>query len=417
MSLEPLTAYREWMRVVIRQMPHLSKPQAVVLAMWSFGMVMTQSCGLTRVSVFLGELFERPEANVREQLRQWYSEGGTKRGRKRAQIEVTESFAPLLKWVLSLWPAEERRLVLAADATTLGQRFTLLVVSVVCYGCGIPVAWKVIRATEAGSWQPYWLDLLARLKGVLREDWCVLVTTDRGLYAKWFYEAICELHWHPFMRINTGGFYQVSAQTDAPWQALNTVVTAVGESWTGTVHCFKTNTLPCTLLARWDEGYQDPWLIVTDLSPQQSSIYWYSLRSWIECLFKDLKRGGFGWHQTKMTEPERAERLWLAMAVATLWLVSVGGHHNGSFTPCSLHPESPETSSAGDTAEVSQESALCADPWSPAMDTPPQPSTRWLSCFSRGSLTILAALLKGGLLLPKPFQFPVYPPLTLVPDG
>jgi len=47
MSLESLTAYCDWMHVVIRQMPQLSKPQAVVLAMWSFGMVIPQSCGET----------------------------------------------------------------------------------------------------------------------------------------------------------------------------------------------------------------------------------------------------------------------------------------------------------------------------------------------------------------------------------
>jgi|GEM_PF-3675614 hypothetical protein len=40
---------REWTRKVIEKMPHLTKLQAVVLAMWSFGIVMTQSCGLTIV--------------------------------------------------------------------------------------------------------------------------------------------------------------------------------------------------------------------------------------------------------------------------------------------------------------------------------------------------------------------------------
>ncbi|MGB5711834.1 MAG: hypothetical protein WBM44_13105 [Waterburya sp.] len=76
--------------------------------------------------------------------------------------------------------------------------------------------------------------------------------------------------------------------------------------------------MSCTLLAQWDEGYVDPWLIITDLTPQQAQICWYGMRSWIECLFKDLKRGGFAWHHTKMTDPQRAERLWLAIAVATL---------------------------------------------------------------------------------------------------
>ena len=77
-----------------------------------------------------------------------------------------------------------------------------------------------------------------------------------------------------------------------------------------------------TLLARWDQGYEEVWLIVTDLSPTQATAVWYGMRAWIEGGFKDTKRGGWGWHQTKMVDPERAERLWLAIAVATLWAVT-----------------------------------------------------------------------------------------------
>lgn len=407
-----LNAYEEWMREVIRRMPHLSKPQAVVLAMWSFGIAITQTCGLTSVSVFLAELFEQPAANIRERLRQWYSDKSTKEHRKRAQIEVSECFAPLLKWVLSLWPPNERRLVLAADATTLGQRFTLLVVSVVCYGCGIPVAWTVIRATEAGSWQPYWLGLLGKFKGCLGDEWTVLVTTDRGLYAKWFYDAICDLHWHPFMRINACGYYQNLTHPQSQWQPLNTLITAVGQHWTGTVSCFKGTSLSCTLLARWDEGYADPWLIVTDLPPEQASIYWYSLRSWIECLFKDIKRGGFGWHHTKMECPQRAERLWLAIAVATLWLVSVGGRAEGLTSASSLCPEESRNREDCHTSKP----ATCKASSSSTIDRP-HSNPRWLSCFRRGALMILAALLKGLSLTPRAFETFVYPPFHLVPNG
>ncbi len=49
------------------------------------------------------------------------------------------------------------------------------------------------------------------------------------------------------------------------------------------------------------------------------------MRSWIEQGFKDSKRGGWQWQHTRMEDPERAERLWLAVAVATLWLLRVGG--------------------------------------------------------------------------------------------
>ena len=43
-------------------MPHLSKPQATVLALWSLGMVLARSCALTAVSAFLATWLDRKEA-------------------------------------------------------------------------------------------------------------------------------------------------------------------------------------------------------------------------------------------------------------------------------------------------------------------------------------------------------------------
>ena len=49
------------------------------------------------------------------------------------------------------------------------------------------------------------------------------------------------------------------------------------------------------------------------------------MRAWIEQGLKITKRAGWQWPRTHRTTPERAARLWLAVAVATLWLLSVGG--------------------------------------------------------------------------------------------
>jgi hypothetical protein len=77
-------------------------------------------------------------------------------------------------------------------------------------------------------------------------------------------------------------------------------------------------------LAFWGEGHEEAWLVLTDLMPEGSDASWYGLRSWIEQFFKDGKRGGWQWQRTRMTQAARAERLWLGLAVATLWLVRVG---------------------------------------------------------------------------------------------
>ena len=47
-----------------------------------------------------------------------------------------------------------------------------------------------------------------------------------------------------------------------------------------------------------------------------------------------------------MSDPARAERLWLAVAVATLWLVQVGGAAEAEVAPETL-PELPGPAAAG----------------------------------------------------------------------
>lgn len=95
-----------------------------------------------------------------------------------------------------------------------------------------------------------------------------------------------------------------------------------------------------------------------------------------------------------MIHPERAARLWLAIAVATLGLVSVGG-------------EAEETPPLGPLPAL-------------AAHLPPPPRShratplRWVSVFRRGWNLILAALLNQtplpqGRLVPEPW--PTRPPL------
>ena len=184
-----LPALRSWLAEVTAHLPHLSKPQAGGLALWSFGMVVAQSCGLTSVAAVLAKLLGKKENTVRQQLRESYQAAHDKKGAggkgvQRQAVDVSTCFAPLVKWILSGWPATEQRLALAMDATTLAARFTVLAISIVYRGCAIPVAWAVLPATTPGSWQPHWRALFEHLRASVPSDWTVIVLADRGLYAK-----------------------------------------------------------------------------------------------------------------------------------------------------------------------------------------------------------------------------------------
>jgi hypothetical protein len=365
----------QWEHTVSTQLPSLSRSQATVLALWSYGMVLARSCGITSVAALLAPLLDAKESTLRQRLREWCYDAEDKRGKQRQQLEVSTCFAPLLRWVLAWWPADEKRLALALDASTLGQRFTVLSLSVVYRGCAIPVAWLVIPACTKGAWKPHWEALFDHLADSVPPDWTVIVLADRGLYARWLYQHILKRGWHPFLRINLGG--NVRPDGVATFRPLATLVPQTGSAWAGRVTCFSgmESQLECTLLARWDEGYAAPWLLVTDLAPDVAEAAWYGMRSWIECGYKDSKRGGWQWHQTKMTDPARATRLWLALAVATLWVVSVGGEADATLPASSLEAL-PELHVARRRATG-------------------RARPRLLSCFRRGVLLILGALLRG----------------------
>jgi hypothetical protein len=313
----------EWTAIRHTQLPRLSKPQATVLALWSLGMVLARSCALTAVSVYLALLLKRKENTVRQQWREWGDEAHAKRGDQRQALVVADDFAPLWRWVLRRWQGTP--LALALDATTLGTRCTVLAIRVVDRGCAMPVAWTILPANQPEAWRRHWRRRLRQLRPAIPRGWTVMVLADRGLYAGWRFRRMVRLGWHPFLRLNTGGTFRPDPQ--ATYRPLRRFVPGPGLRWRGTGIAFKrpARRWRCTLLACWEEGHKDPWLMRTALPPEASEAGWYGLRAWIEQPFTWIKRAGWPWQRTRMTQPERAARWWLAVAVATLWLLSIGG--------------------------------------------------------------------------------------------
>ena len=119
-----------WQEEIAAHLPSVSQTQARLLAWWSYGIVLANTCGVSSVSYLLAEIFGCKENSMRQRLREWYEERTHKRGAQRREVEVSTCFAPLLRWILHHWNASDKRLALALDATTLGERFTVLVLAV-----------------------------------------------------------------------------------------------------------------------------------------------------------------------------------------------------------------------------------------------------------------------------------------------
>jgi hypothetical protein len=309
-----------WTDEVSARFPDFSPPVAAVLALYSFGIVLAGVSGLACVALSLAKSLLLAEDAVRKRLREFYVDAQDKSGRKRRDFDPADAFAPLLRWILSLWSG--KHLPLAIDVTNLGERFHVLCVSVAVRGLAVPVAWKVLLGGAKEPWNPHWAALLGRLKAAVPDGWTVAVLSDRGLESPWLFREIAALGWHPLMRVKKGGKFK-----PAGWRGFHLFCRLAGRagvSFSAEGTAYAGERLRCTLLACWEEGHAEPWLVLTDLPPESAQAVWYGLRTWIEQGFKVVKGGGWDWEKTRMEDPRRVERAWLALAAATLWTVAVG---------------------------------------------------------------------------------------------
>lgn len=323
-------AFYTWDRRVQALFPDLKPHHRTALAEYSFGLVLARCCGLAAVVAHLAGFLAVGAHALRQRLRELYLPGAAQRGSARSTFDPTACFGPLVRWAAAAHP--DRRLVLALDPTCLTDRFRVLCAAVLYRGGGLPVAWAVQTADQTGAWNDVWADLLGRLKAALGDGWTVLVLTDRGLESAALFRAITALGWHPLMRAKAAGHFQ-----PADWHKgypLRRFAAAVGRRWAGAGVAYPAGArLACTLLAVWEAGHAEPWLLLTDLPAAAANPAWYAWRMWVEQGFRAVKRGQWQWQRTQMTAPDRAARLWAVLAVATVWAVEVGGEGEPAAVP------------------------------------------------------------------------------------
>ncbi|BCL79743.1 hypothetical protein ccbrp13_22080 [Ktedonobacteria bacterium brp13] len=368
----------EWQKRVAALVPSLSEAHARVLGLISYGIVLFEGCGITRLSHGLAKLEQVKAPSLRQRIREFYYEAAAKRGKKRREVEVQTCFGDLLAAILRDWQGT-KELALALDASTLGERFTVLNVSVMYRGCGIPVAWTILPANQKGSWRPHWERLLQQVAHVVPKEWKVIVMADRGLYAGWLFTAIKQQGWHPLLRVNeTMGFRTQGEQDFVPIRSL---LRRRGRSWVGWGEWSEEgDRQQGSLLIRWEKGYDEPVAVVTDLVKTEAEAGWYFLRFWVEGEYKDHKSGGWKWEQTKMVDAKRAERLWLAMAVAMQITVLVGGVE-----------EAQKQEQQERKKKLAKQVRRVGRPAKPQW----KPRGREQSCLMRGQQSLQAAIVRG----------------------
>ena len=220
-----------------------------------------------------------------------------------------------------------------------GDDTTAIIISVVYRGCAIPVAWRILRANKRGAWMDPIVELLQALAPAVPKEMTVVVLCDRGLASPKLWKQILAQSLppattggrHPYMRYPKNVTFCAEGGRRLPARAF---VPRPDTAWIGRGTAFGRAAAKrrCTLLAVWYVEQEEPWIILTDLPPDQVGVSWYALRFWIELGFKPalgpdrgaVKSLGWQWQKTRRTDPARISRHWFVLSVATLLTLAYG---------------------------------------------------------------------------------------------
>ncbi len=278
------------------------------------GIIQAKSISLNQIALYLPG---RATAESRvTRIRRWL---------KNVKIDVWAFYRPILEHVLEGFEGQE--VVLILDGTLVfGNRMQIFRLSLVHKNRAIPIHWIVIKGKGNTS--------VAKLETMLRQaDAClscyvkkVTLLADRGFGTCDFARFCLELGWDFNIRIRAATV--VTLQDGSVCRIDQLDIPKGKNRYFQTVRVTKQETLSTNLSVCWTTDWrkkqQDLLAIISNQPANTKRIREYGLRMQIEQSFKDEKSGGFDIDHTRLKDPERLERLMLAVAVATLWCHELG---------------------------------------------------------------------------------------------
>lgn len=308
---------RQWRHGLKGLLPGLHGHLVNCLAAFSLAMALAGHCHSGR----LAAVAPSPRAKAVSRRRRW------ERLLSNRRLRPHEAMGGLAASLLPSLAGTARRLVLILDETPGGTRGRLrcMKVSVAYRRRVVPIAFECYEPHRPPLPMPRLLwRLLRRAARSLPGDCEVTLLADRGLSWPCVLDCCVALGWHYVLRLQRDtrvrvrgrflkGAWELAAWRGAPPWYLAGAEVFKDAGWR------KAN-----VVATWEWGCREAWLLATDLPATFTRCRNYCKRTWCEQTHRDEKSHGFNWHLSRVRDPSHAARLVLVMALATLLCLSTG---------------------------------------------------------------------------------------------
>jgi hypothetical protein len=305
------TIVRPWRHCVATQLlPGLHGHHANALADFSFAAVVAGHCQAGRLALHTptaataassARRFERLLANSR--------------------LSPHDVHGQLADAVLAPWAG--RTLLVLLDETPKANDLRAMTLRVAYAKRALPLASVVYRPDEPPQPMPQLIrGLLQQLTDRLPAGATVVLLADRGLAWPTLVDWCTDHGWHYLLRLQRQT--KVRA-TDGVERSACDLATRIGARWWGTAEVFKkAGWRTANVVATWEPGMKEPWLLVADQRASLRHVRCYGKRMWTEESFRDDKSSGFHWNESRVNDPAHAGRLLVVLALAMILAASLG---------------------------------------------------------------------------------------------
>ena len=238
-------------------------------------------------------------------------------------IRVRPFYEPIAQEWLEFQARTTGRIQLVIDGTKVGSGHQLLTVAILFRGRAVPLVWTWMRSVKGHSSAGKQLALLAYARQLIPVGIPVILVGDTEFEAGQVQRRLDKWHWKYVLRQKASN--QIQSAEGEPWQRFRDLITKPGQSvWLDEVLLTLKYALPVNLLAHWERGEQQPWLLATNLPARQQALQAYRRRMWIEEMFGDMKKHGFDLESTHLRHFLRLSRMTLIVAILYVWLITTG---------------------------------------------------------------------------------------------
>jgi hypothetical protein len=235
------------------------------------------------------------------------------------EVEAKVYFLPFAEPLLRSLAA--RPLGLIMDGSTVGRGCLTLMVSVVYQQRALPIAWLVVKGRKGHFPEDTHLALLEQVHALIPAEAQVVFLGDGEFDGVQLQGAVDAYGWHYVSRTAKNivlcqadkefGFESVGVQVG---ERISLPAVTLRNQGYGPVHA----------IAWWEQGYDEPIYLLTNIQSLEEACQWYRKRARIETFFSDQKSRGFHLHKSHLSSPARLSRLMIAACLAYIWIIYLG---------------------------------------------------------------------------------------------